>query len=229
MSEERAASERRRPGRRTWITVVVVVVVAALAAWGIALAAGGGRSPAPVDPASTSATPSPSATGSPVPLPSLSQTPAPTPSVNPSDPSDPVASEPAARETLPPAPLEQAVAPVGGLEVELTSIESVEGIAAVAGEVGGPALRITVEATNDGAAAVDTPAAIVNLYVGGDRRPANAIMQPGGRSFPPSIPARGSATGVYLFTVPVEERDAIVVEVDLLFGAPVVLFSGAVR
>lgn len=135
---------------------------------------------------------------------------------------------PVVRETLPPVPIDEPVEATQGIRVELVSIDSVEGVANIAGEVGGPALRITAEATNGTEAVFATPVVVVNLYIGDDRRPAGGILQPGGRPFPASIPAGASASGVYLFTVPEGERENLLVEVDLQVGEPVVLFEGAV-
>jgi hypothetical protein len=231
VSEQRRTDDRGRLGRRGWSLVAAAVLVLALVAWAVAAAVGGSSDPvaSPSPSSDGSATPvTPTAVASATPEPTATDDPG-VPSVNPTDPSDPVASDPPPRETLAPVPLDEAAEPADALEVELASLEAVEGIAEIAGEIAGPALRITVEATNRGTAALDTPAVIVNLYIGEDRRPANTIMQPGSRAFPPSIPAGGTASGVYLFTVPMEERDLILVEVDLAFGEPVVLFEGPVR
>lgn len=127
-----------------------------------------------------------------------------------------------------PVPLDGVAEPVAQVEVELVSIEAVTGVANIAGEVGGPALRVSVAVTNGTAAPFETPAVVVNLYTGDDRSPAGGIREPGGRELPGLIPAGQSQLGVYLFTVPEDARSVVLIEVDLQVGEPVALFEGAV-
>ncbi|RMB58147.1 DUF4352 domain-containing protein [Tessaracoccus antarcticus] len=108
-------------------------------------------------------------------------------------------------------------------------IESVTGEVAIPGEVGGPALRITLEVTNSTPEDFDTPAVVVNLYKGAARSPAGSLLNPGSRAFPDKIAPRASAEGIYLFTVGPDDRDDITIEVDLAVGTPIVLFQGKVN
>lgn len=220
---------RRRMGRGGWLALVVgVAAVAAIVAWAVIASNAGGApgassgttdSPGPTAASSASATPDP-ATGAPAaPSPSGDPTPGPLATIDP---------DPVVRETLAPVPLDEPVAATPEITVELVSIEPVIGVANIAGEVGGPALRVTVEATNSGGAAFATPAVIVNLYTGDDRAPAGMVLEPGSRQFPGSIAAGASASGVFIFTVPEDARDTILIEVDMQVGEPVVLFEGAV-
>lgn len=140
----------------------------------------------------------------------------------------PIETAPAPRETLPPVALDATAEPVAGIRVELASIESVSGEANLAGEVGGPALRVTLEARNDSVSAFATPGVVVNLYFGDDGAPAGGIREPGGREFPSSVGSGETASGVFLFTVPEDARESILIEVDLQVGEPVVLFEGSV-
>lgn len=226
---------RRRPAmspRGRAALVLGILVVVGLVIWGL-VSASGATQPTPGSSASPAATEGadPSASASDAPVPSASSTPSATAGSGPSG-SAPPAAPPGADpplETLPPVPLDEPAQPTDVVTVELASIEEVVGEANIAGEVGGPALRVTVEASNAGDAPFDTATVVVNLYIGEDRRPANEIREPGGRAFPASIPADGSSTGVYLFTVPEDERELILVEVSLQVEEPVVLFEGAVR
>ncbi|MGV8846998.1 hypothetical protein [Tessaracoccus sp.] len=134
----------------------------------------------------------------------------------------------APRETQEPVKITAEATPAEGITVRLVLIEPVEGIAAIPGEVGGPALRITVEVTNNTKDTFAAPAVVVNLYKGEALSPAGPMLKPGGVPFPNEIPSGRSATGVYLFTVGPDERDDVTVEVDLAVGTPIVLFQGPI-
>lgn len=217
-------------GPKGWLALVVSgVVVVGFVIWGIVGSGiAGGTEPT----ASTSQSVDVRASTSPDPTavagPQAVGVPAPTAAVAP-DPVTTIDPEPVVRETLAPVPLDEAVDVSPDVRVELVSIESVIGVANIAGEIGGPALRVTVEATNGGGTTFETPAVIVNLYVGDGRLPADGIREPGSRAFPGSIAAGSSATGVFIFTVPEGARETVLVEVDMRVGEPVVLFEGAVR
>lgn len=133
------------------------------------------------------------------------------------------------RPTNAPVDIADEASPVEGLSARLVTIESVQGEAVIPGEVGGPAIRVTLEVVNDTGQTLETPAVVVNLYVGEDLAPAGPILNPGGKPFPSSVPAGATASGVYLFTVPEDRRGDITVEVDLAVGTPIVVFKGAVR
>lgn len=124
--------------------------------------------------------------------------------------------------------IESAALPSEGIQARLSLIESVEGEAVIPGEVGGPALRVTLDVTNATGEPFSTPAVVVNLYTGEGLSPAGPVLNPGGSPFPEKIPPGGSARGVYLFTVPSQERKNVTVEVDLAVGTPIVVFQGTV-
>jgi hypothetical protein len=107
------------------------------------------------------------------------------------------------------------------------AVEEVTGEANVPGEVGGPALRFTVELTNGTGRTLDLRTVVVNAYYGPDRTPATPLLQPGGEAFEPEVAADGSASGVFVFAVPPELQDAVELEVDPGIGASIVIFTGA--
>jgi hypothetical protein len=111
--------------------------------------------------------------------------------------------------------------------VRVPTVEEVTGEANVPGEVGGPALRFTVELTNGTGRTLDLRTVVVNAYYGPDRTPATPLLQPGGEAFEPEVAADGSASGVFVFTVPPEFQDAVELEVDPGVGASIVIFTGA--
>ncbi len=120
----------------------------------------------------------------------------------------------------------------GALEQSVTAhvvtVESVQGEAIQPGEVGGPALRVTVEISNETADVLDLRSAVVNLYYGSDATPAAPLGAPGSEPFPLSADAGASVSTRLVFAVPDDEaRDRIRVEVDLARGGTVLVFEGA--
>jgi len=127
---------------------------------------------------------------------------------------------------LEPVGLDEVVRTRSDVQVQVTKIESVRGKAKVAGEISGPALRLTVEITNGSDRELDLAYVSVNAYTGSDRLPAAPIMQPGGRPMAGSLKAGGTADGVYLFSVGTKDRPLMTVGVDYLAGQPTAVFRG---
>lgn len=143
----------------------------------------------------------------------------------PSDEVDPAAPE--ARETLDPAPFGAEATPEPGVTVTVPNVEEVTGEANVPGEVGGPALRFTVELTNGTGKTLDLRTVVVNAYYGPDRTPATSLLKPGGKAFASEVADAGSARGVFVFSVPLEQQDEVELEIDPSIGAAIVIFTGA--
>ncbi|WP_374009469.1 hypothetical protein [Leifsonia sp. LS-T14] len=204
MTSNNAESVPPNRNRRVWwIAGAVVLVVAVIVVVLFAMTAGGkglGPSAAPTGVATTppplTPTPQPGETG---------QTPAP---------------------SAPPAGLTATATPVPGVEVHLTNVEAVEGKASGVGEVGGPAIRFTVNVTNTTDQDVDLKTAVVQLYYGSAQNPGLAVSGPGGSPLPTSVAAGQAVSGVYLFTVPVDQRDDVTITFDYRAGTPVVVFRG---
>jgi hypothetical protein len=143
----------------------------------------------------------------------------------PGDEVDPAAPE--ARETLDPAPFGAEATPEPGVTVTVPEVEEVTGEANVPGEVGGPALRFSVELTNGTGETLDLRTVAVNAYYGPDRAPATPLLKPGGRAFVPEVAAGDSATAAFVFSVPPELQDEVVLEIDPGVESPIVIFTGA--
>jgi hypothetical protein len=234
------------PGR-TWRWIgVAVVVVAALALFGATLwvSQGGGpplagatgagtTTPTPVTTSAelqrTAETPEPEDPALAVPTPEPPAAPSEEPA--PEEGTEPPAAEPpveaAALPELPPVPLTEDVAPVPGIVVGIDELESVTGEAQGPGEVGGPALRFTLTLRNDGDTAVSLESTVVTVYSGPDQIPAQDLMGPGGVPLPAEIGAGATVTGVFVFTVPPDNRDQVRIGVDYTVGVPIVVFEGA--
>lgn len=132
-----------------------------------------------------------------------------------------------ARETLDPAPFGAEATPEPGVTVTVPSVEKVTGEANVPGEVGGPALRFTVELTNGTGKVLDLRTVVVNAYYGPDRTPATPLLKPGGQAFEPEVAAGESARGVFVFGVPPELQEQVELEIDAGVGKAIVIFAGA--
>ena len=90
------------------------------------------------------------------------------------------------------------------------------------------ALRVTVRVENGTAEPVALGGVAVNLAYGPDRTPASPLDDPSRRPFATMVEPGESAEGVYVFTVPADERDRVAVEVGYEAGAPLLLFTGPV-
>jgi hypothetical protein len=230
-------TERVRPQR--WQLVAAGVIVLLVAGGGVALALRPGAEPGPGatgagEPSSSSSSSSssngsssapPSSSGMPTAAPTDGST---GPATGPATSPAPSPTGEAPRPSAAPVPLDEPAQSRPGVDVRLASIEKVEGVTTIPGEVGGPSLRVTVEVTNGTKAAVPLSAAVANLYFGPDSSPAISLMEPGSKAMPATVAPGATATGVWVFNVPEDQRSQVVVEFDLAVDATVVLFSGAV-
>ena len=112
-----------------------------------------------------------------------------------------------------------------GVTARLARIDSVQATASLPGEIGGPALAITVKVKNETGNKLDLALGVVNAYYGPERTPAVSVASDGEVPFPASVADGGSAKGVYVFQIP-EEARPVRVELDLGNGADVVVFKG---
>jgi hypothetical protein len=113
-----------------------------------------------------------------------------------------------------------------GVTAEIVTIEAVEGVARLPGEIGGPALRVRVRLTNASDDAVNLSRVLVDVTYGPGRTPGLALGEPGAEPFVGELPAGRSAEGVYVFGVPVDERGQVQVSVSYDVAAPIVVFEG---
>ncbi|MEU4454557.1 hypothetical protein AB0F44_24715 [Nocardioides sp. NPDC023903] len=112
-----------------------------------------------------------------------------------------------------------------GVTARLARIDSVQATASLPGEIGGPALAITVKVKNQTGKKLDLALGVVNAYYGPERTPAVSVASDGEVPFPASVGDGESAKGVYVFQIP-EEARPVRVELDLGNGADVVVFKG---
>ena len=164
---------------------------------------------------------------------SAGSTVAPAPSASPSPSEEPSASSSPSKEPEPGKPpagtravgLKGEATSAPGVTARLAKIDAVEARASLPGEVGGPALAVTVKVTNRTDDDLSLELGVVNAYYGPERTPAVSVASDGEVPFPASVAAGDSATGVYVFQIP-EEARPVRVELDLGDGADVVVFKG---
>ncbi|MCL3861289.1 DUF4352 domain-containing protein [Actinotalea sp. K2] len=220
------------PSRRRRTVIWLVAIALVLGLGGAIWAANRG----PSEVGSPSPTPDgPEATAGATPSPGASPT---EPAVD--DPQDgespaPEGESPAEPPTAPtdvlvmaePVPLDETVVVDSGLTVTVQDLEAVEGTGQGAGEVAGPAVRVTVAITNGAAAPTALGAVIVNVTYGADQVPGVELSGPGVKRFSGELAPGDTASGVFVFAVPVGERDRLQITVDHAAGAPIVVFEGS--
>lgn len=203
------------------IAVLLLVATVWLSQGGGFLVAGATGAASTAGPPSGATTPDPGVTAPETPsAPAESSAATEEPAPDPTDSAVPLAE-------LPPVPLSEQVAPVPGVVFGIDGLESVEGVAQGPGEVGGPALRFTLTVRNDTEAPVSLVSTVVNLYAGSEQLPTVDLREPDAVPLPEDVAAGASVTGVFVFSVPVEEREQVKVGVDFTVGVPIVVFEGS--
>jgi hypothetical protein len=213
-----------RNRRRAVLGALVVVLVAALIALALGLTDDRAASSATDDGASATTAAGPTVAPAPAEatgtgVPSVPVTPEPT------GPTDDVDQPP---PSLPEVPLDAPAAVGNGIVATLPSIEAVQGEASGPGNVNGPALRVTVRITNGTDQDVSLAGVATNLYHGADRTPASPLDDASQQPLAGTVAAGETADGVYVFSVPADDRAAVTVEVGYQAGAPLLLFTGPV-
>jgi hypothetical protein len=127
---------------------------------------------------------------------------------------------------LPPVALGDPTAFANGVFARLVAVDAVDAAAHAPGEIAGPALAVTVELTNDGAEPVSLDSVAVNVAAGPDGAPAAPIADGATAPLAGALAPGDSARATYVFTVPVELRDVVVVTVSYGQGAATAVFSG---
>ena len=217
--DDTEATTRRRRG--LLVAVAAVLVAAAVV---VALVVRGADDGADVDPSgsgSSAATPAPAPGGAATPDDGSDGTEA----SEGTDASEGPAEDPGAREQ-PPVPLDASPVVTDGITLRVESLTAVDGQAALPGEIGGPAVSVTVVVDNASEQPFDLAGTVVNAYSGPELTPANGLST-GTSAFPAEAPAGTTTTATYVFSVPADERDQVRVTVDTAVDLPTVVFEGA--
>jgi hypothetical protein len=128
--------------------------------------------------------------------------------------------------TLPPVAIDEPADTTTGMTFRLERLEAVQGEATGPGEIAGPAVRVTVVATNGTTSPVLLDGTVVDLIYGPDHTSAAPLSGPGAERFAASIDPGASATAVYVFDVPVDQRAEVSVIVSYLASVSPVVFTG---
>lgn len=128
--------------------------------------------------------------------------------------------------TLPPVAIDEPADAGTGMTFQLDRLEAVQGEATGPGEVAGPAVRVTVTATNGSKQPVLIDGTVVDLVYGAERTSAAPLSGPGAVRFEGSIAPGESATAVYVFDVPIDQRAEVSVIVSYLASVSPVVFTG---
>lgn len=130
-------------------------------------------------------------------------------------------------ETKPPVDV-TATADFGtGLVVEVAGMQAVKGEAKVQGQIAGPAVRVTVKATNDSRETVSLAQSQVEMTYGQSRTPGVELSGPDVVPFPDSLAPGETASASFVFGIPLDERGLVQIVVYYATDAPIVVFQGA--
>jgi hypothetical protein len=153
--------------------------------------------------------------------------PGPTAPVAPPTPGNITDIVPAVEPTLlPEVALTDSATPADGITISLTDLSQVDAQTHVPGEVSGPAVRVSIEIGNSGAQPVDLTSVVVELS-DSDGAPGIPVSTADSKSFDGMLDPNASITGVYVFRVPVDRRDPILIAVSYAAGSTVAQFSGS--
>ncbi len=114
----------------------------------------------------------------------------------------------------------------GGISATITDMSAVQGEAKGIGEIAGPAVRFTVTVVNDTEAALSLDSAVVNVSYGDDSQPASQLSGPDPVAFPASVKPGDKGTGVFIFAIPLDARDKVVIHFNLEAETPIATFAG---
>jgi hypothetical protein len=140
--------------------------------------------------------------------------------------------------STPPTPTanasEQAPTPIGdpaetdiGVTVTLSPLKAVDGEGRGVGEVSGPAIQFVVTVANETAADVSLGGVVVNVYYGDSQSPAGELTGGESSPLPAAVGAGATVSGLYVFSVPNDERSNVRITVDYQAGSPIVVFEGS--
>lgn len=130
--------------------------------------------------------------------------------------------------TLPAVGLTTPARPVAGVSVQVSQVVAVNTQVQFPGEIAGPGLSVTVHMVNSGTEPIDLNRVIVDLRRADGGRAIEVTGEPAA-PLSGSLPAGGDATGVYVFTIPQDQRNPIKILVSFSAQVPTVLFAGDAR
>lgn len=130
-------------------------------------------------------------------------------------------------KTKPPVPMTGTGDFGTGLTLRLVKIEAVQGKALGPGEMAGPAVRFTLEATNDSAEPISLDGMVVAVDYGAAETPAVPLVT-GDDPFPGAVDGGASVQGSYVDLIPPQHRGDVRIVASYSGKAPVVVLRGPV-
>lgn len=131
------------------------------------------------------------------------------------------------RQVLPAVPLDVAVADVDrGVTVWLGEFNPNEAAGSRPGEIGGPAIQFELYVHNGGHDLVDLATFVVSVTYGEPGRMAEDVVTEDSRPLVGLVHPDETLRGTFVFVVPPEERDGVVISVDIASDARIMVFRG---
>lgn len=127
--------------------------------------------------------------------------------------------------TLDAAPLTAQARPDTGVAVQVTDIRAVTTEARFPGEISGPGIAVTIRVVNSSSGAIDLDNAIVDVR-GSDGARGIAVSGSPAAPMSGSLPPGQQTSGVYVFTIPQDQRRPISIRFSYAAETPIVLFVG---
>ncbi len=129
--------------------------------------------------------------------------------------------------SLAPVAFDEQAAAGDGVVADVVSIRAIDATAVGPGNIAGPALRVTVRITNGTAAPISLDGVAVDLAHGVEQLPASPVGDPSAAPFAGSLQPGEGAEGIYVFTVPADDRELVTLSVGYQAGAPFMVFTGS--
>ncbi len=109
--------------------------------------------------------------------------------------------------------------------MQVTDVRAVSTEARFPGEIAGPGIAVTVHVVNSSSDAIDLDNAIVDVR-GADGTRAVEVSGSPASPMSGSLPSGQEASGVYVFTIPRDQRNPISIRFSYAAETPTVLFVG---
>jgi len=113
----------------------------------------------------------------------------------------------------------------GKVTATVVNIKAIQVKARIPGETSGPGLAVTVKVVNGSKDRLNASQVLVTLY-DSTKAPGGEMIGPPAKHMKGVLAPGGSATGVWVFTVPVKRRSPVTIDVVLPTESPVLRFTG---
>ncbi len=116
-----------------------------------------------------------------------------------------------------------------GVTVKITKIAAVKSAGSGPGEIAGaPSVAMTITLANGTSTSIPLDSVAVTATYGSAATPASPSDGSPSAPFTGTVAARQTASGTYVFTIPVDQRGNVTVSMSYTANQPTVLFHGSV-